>query len=97
MKFLVIAQMSTETTNKAMKDPNFMQTFEDYFNSVKAEAVYLGEVNGGRGMYFVVDVPSVDMMAAIGEPLFQNYDAKVEFKPVMGLEDVKKAMQTLQK
>ena len=26
-----------------------------------------------------------------GEPLFQNYNAKVEFKPVTTLEDVKKA------
>ncbi len=97
MRFLVIAHMSTEAGNKAVKDPNMAKNLEDYVNSVKAEAAYFTEVNGERSMFFVVDMQSADMMVAISEPLYQTFNARVEVKPVMTLEDVKKGMQTLAK
>lgn len=97
MRFLVIAHMPTEAGNKAVKDPNMMKNLEDYVNNVKAEAAYFTEVNGERSMFFVVDMQSADMMTVMSEPLYQAFNARVEVKPVMVLEDVKKGMQALSK
>jgi hypothetical protein len=97
MRFLVIAHMPTEAGNKAIKDPNMAKNLEDYVNSVKAEAAYFTEVDGERSFFFVVDMQSADMMVATCEPLFQVFNARVEVKLVMTLEDVKKGMQTLSK
>ena len=97
MRFLVIVHMPTEAGNKVLKDPNFMQTLEDYFSSVKPEAVYFGEHDGERTVFMILDVGSADMMVAIAEPLFNLVNARVDFEPVMVLEDIKKGMQALQK
>ncbi|WP_455367373.1 hypothetical protein [[Eubacterium] cellulosolvens] len=97
MRFLVIVHIPTEAGNKAMKDPNFIQKFEDYFNSVKPEAVYFGEDDGERTVYMVLDIGSADMMVTVAEPLFNLVNARVDIEPVMVLEDIKKGMQALQK
>lgn len=95
MRFLVIARVPTEAGNQMMKDPNGIKNIENYLNKVKPEAAYFSEENGEKTFYIVVDVPNVDMIPAIGEPLFQ-LGARVELHPAMVLDDVKKAMQRLQ-
>jgi hypothetical protein len=46
-------------------------------------------------MAFIISIERADMIPAIAEPLFQDMGAKVEFHPVMLLEDVKKAIENL--
>jgi hypothetical protein len=43
-------------------------------------------------MAFIVNMESADMIPNIAEPLFQDMGAKVEFHPVMLLDDLKKAL-----
>ncbi len=95
MRFLIKASIPTEAGNNMVKDPNFMANLEKYISTVKAEAAYFYEYDGDRTFLFVVDMPSADMIPVIAEPLFQNYHAKVEFKPTMVLADLKKAIQNL--
>ena len=57
---------------------------------VKAENAYFFEAGGDRTMVFVVNMDSTDQMALIAEPLFMM-GAKVEFHPVMLIDDLKKA------
>jgi hypothetical protein len=47
-------------------------------------------------MVFVLDLPSPDMIPAIAEPLFQGYEANVEIHPAMNLNDLKKAISSMQ-
>lgn len=51
MRFLLKAQIPTEIGNKMVQDPDLVKKFEDYINSVKAEAAYFGPNNGHRGLY----------------------------------------------
>jgi hypothetical protein len=97
LRFLVIAHIQTEAFNKAMKDDPDKATknLEDYLNNVKAEAVYFTEDEGDRAIYFIVDMQTVDMMPIICEPLFQGFNARIELKPVMVLEDVKKGVHAI--
>lgn len=93
MRFLVRAQIPTEAGNKMVKNPKFIQNIEDYIKKVNAEAAYFFEAGGDRTFAFIVNMDSTDVMASIAEPLFQDYGAKVEFHPVMVLEDLKKALE----
>ena len=92
MRFLVRAQISTDTGNRMIKNPQFMQNLEDYIKKVNAEASYFFEAGGDRTFVFIVNLESSDMIPSVAEPLFQDFGAKVEFHPVMVLEDLKKAL-----
>ncbi len=47
-------------------------------------------------MVLVLDLQSPDMIPAIAEPLFQGYEANVEIHPAMNLDDLKKAISSMQ-
>jgi hypothetical protein len=84
--------MPTEAGNKAVKNPKFLQDIEGFIKKVNAEAAYFFEAGGDRTMAFIVNMESADMIPSIAEPLFQDMGAKVEFHPVMLLDDLKKAL-----
>lgn len=92
MRVLVRAMIPTSAGNKMVKDPNFLKNVEDYIQKFNCEASYFLEVNGNRTMVLVLDLPSTDMIPAVAEPLFQNFEANVEIHPAMNLDDLKKAI-----
>jgi hypothetical protein len=96
MRVLVRAMIPTMAGNKTVKDPNFLKHLQDYIQKFNCEASYFLEVNGNRTMVFVLDLPSQDMIPAIAEPLFQNFEANVEIHPAMNLDDLKKAISNIQ-
>jgi hypothetical protein len=91
MRVLVRAMIPTSAGNKIIKDPNMVKNLEDYIRKFNCEAAYFTAMNGMRTMVFVLDLSSPDMIPAMAEPLFQEYDANVEIHPAMNLDDVKKA------
>ncbi|MGQ0795764.1 MAG: hypothetical protein ACT4N5_06250 [Nitrosopumilaceae archaeon] len=95
MRFIIRAQIPAEAGNRMVKDPNFISDMEKYISNVKAEAVYFFEAGGDRTVVFIADISSADMIPSIAEPLFQKYSAKVEFHPVMVLDDLKKALSKM--
>jgi len=95
MRFLLRCKIPTEAGNKLVRDPNFGKMLEDYITRVKPEAVYMVEDGGDRGMIFVVDIPSADMLPIVTEPLWQGFNAKVEIRPAMVPDDLKKALPKL--
>ncbi|MGA9318402.1 MAG: hypothetical protein WBV84_10130 [Nitrososphaeraceae archaeon] len=60
-----------------VKDPNFLQTTEDFTKKFNFEAEYFTEVNGNRTMVLDLGLPSPDMIPEITEPLFQGFDTIV--------------------
>jgi hypothetical protein len=90
MRFVIRAQIPTEAGNKMMQNPNGIADIEKYMQKVKAETAYFFEAGGERTMVFIINMDGADQMAVIAEPLFMM-GAKVEFHPVMLIEDLKKA------
>ena len=93
MRFLVRVTLPVEGGNKMIKDPKGIQKLEAYYKKIKAEAAYFYEQNGERTMAFIVDLPSAQIIPSIAEPMFQEFNAKVEFHPVMVLADLKKGIK----
>lgn len=95
MRFVVRAVIPTEAGNRMVKDPNFIANMENYVKATKAEQAYFLELNGDRTAVFVMDLPSVDRIPAVAEPLFM-LGAKVELHPAMTLDDLKKGIASAQ-
>jgi len=76
-----------------IQDPNGFKALENYISKVKPEAVYFTEDGGDRTVLFIVDLASAEMIPVIAEPLFNGTNAKVEFHPVMNLDEVKRGIQ----
>jgi hypothetical protein len=95
LRVLIRAMIPTTAGNKMVKEPNFLKNLQDYVKKFNCEASYFLEVNGNRTMVFVLDLPSPDMIPAIAEPLFQNFEANVEIHPSMNLNDLEKAVSNI--
>ena len=93
MKFLLRMHMPTEYGNKMLQDPNFPKKLEGLLNQIKPEAVYFAPVEGERGIYMIVNLPSADMIAGVAEPIWTTLNGKLDFTPVMELSDLQKGLQ----
>ena len=93
MKFLLRLHMPTEHGNKLLQDPNFLKKMEGLLNQIKPEAVYFAPIEGERGIYMVVNIPSADMIAGISEPLWMTLNCKLDLTPLMELSDLQKGLQ----
>ena len=97
MRFVVRCIIPTEAGNKALANPaGFIATIENFMKANKVENAHFMEINGDRTAVFVLDIQTVDRIPSIAEPLFQM-GAKVEFHPVMTLDDLKKGIQSIPK
>lgn len=96
MRFAIRVTIPTEVGNKIVKDPNFIPNIEKFIKENNVEAAYFYEAGGDRSTTYILDLPSADKIPVIAEPLFQM-GAKVQFHPVMLLDDLKKAIQSLPK
>lgn len=76
-----------------LQDPNFPQKLESVLKQVKPEATYFTSIEGERGIYMIVNLPSADMIATISEPLWMTFNCKLDFTPVMELSDLQKGLQ----
>ena len=97
MRFLVRVHLPVEEGNKMVKDPKGVKKLEAYYKKIRAEAAYFYEDKGERTMAFIVDLPGAHMIPMIAEPMFQEFNAKVEFHPVMILEDLKRGFSIMNK
>ena len=92
MRFLVRIKFPVEEGNKMVKDPKFIQKLEEYYKKINAEAAYFYPQDGVRTAAYIIEMSSVDKIPEIAEPMFQEYNAKVEFHPVMNFDDLKKGL-----
>src|SRR5437870_1778751 len=88
MRFIIRAQLPTEVGNRMMENADSLKELEGYIKNINAENAYFFEANGDRTMVFIANMERADQMAMIAEPLF-TMGAKVEFHPVMVLEELK--------
>lgn len=92
MKFLLQANIPTESGNLMIQDPNLLSKLERYTKKVKAESTYFFEAHGNRVASFIVDIQSEDQIPFFLEPLYSGMGAHVELHPIMSLEDLKKGI-----
>ena len=94
MRTLMKAEFPVEAANRAFDkiEPLLKKMFED----LKPEAAYFYAGNGTRTAMWVIDMKSPSDIPVIAEPLFQQFNAKVEFFPVMNAEDLREGLKRVQ-
>jgi hypothetical protein len=91
MRVLMNVRIPHAEFNAAVKDGSVGSKLNRILESIKPEAVYFTEQDGQRGAVIVVDMPDPSKIPALAEPWFLTFNADVQFRVAMTLEDLKKA------
>ena len=91
MRMLLTVKFPHEPFNAAVRDGSINQKMKAILDDTQPEAVYFTEMDGYRGAVMIVDVADPSQVPALSEPWFLTFDADVQFRIVMGPDDLKKA------
>ena len=91
MRFIMHVLCPPEKFNKAVLDGSAGPKIGRMLEEMKPEGAYFAAEHGQRGGFFVVNLASNADMPRVAEPWFLNFDASVEFLPVMTPEDLQKS------
>ncbi|GAA4063056.1 DUF3303 family protein [Streptomyces shaanxiensis] len=95
MRVLLQAHLDTEKTNEVIRSGKMPQVMQEIMEAFKPEASYFSPDNGVRTMFMVFDMQDSSQLPPLTEPLFEKFDAKVDYTPVMNLEDLQKGLSQL--
>ncbi len=91
MRFMMHIVLPVEKFNEALRNGSAAKTMATILEQTKPEAAYFTSKDGKRGGYLVVDIDNVAKIPALAEPWFLNFNATVEFMPVMLPQDLQQA------
>ncbi len=97
MRTLLKVVCDTAASNKALMDGTLAQIIQSTMEKIQPEASYFGTSEGFRSCFAVFDLKDPSDMPSIAEPLFLKLGGKVEFMPVMNIEDLQKGLEKFQK
>src|SRR5688500_4062784 len=92
MRTMLTATLDVNASNKAFLDGSLPKIVEKVMAMTKPEAAYFTTVNGCRACILVFDMKDASQIPAIAEPFFLNFNAKVEFSPVMNVEELQRGV-----
>ena len=91
MLFMMQVSFPLEKFNRAMAEGTAGLKLKRILEDIKPEAVYFAAKEGKRGGFILVNVEKSPDFPKMAEPWFLNFDAQVEFTPVMTPEDLQKS------
>jgi len=80
-----------EPFNTAVRRGTAGATIGKIVEEIKPELIYFTEQDGHRGAMMIVDVPEPSAVPALAEPWFLAFNADVQFRIAMSLEDLGKS------
>lgn len=95
MRTMIRWTVPAEQGNKTIESGAMQKSIESMLRDLKPEAAYFLANDGKRGGMMVFDMADSSQIPQIAEPLFQTFNAEVEFIPVMNPEDLQKAFSKL--
>lgn len=88
MRFCLKVQIPVEAGNDAIVNGKVEPTLKELLDRLQPEAVYFITLDGGRGMEVFFDMKEPSQIPTIVEPLFQQFNARIELLPAMNLDDL---------
>ncbi|KUL22084.1 hypothetical protein [Streptomyces regalis] len=95
MRVLLKANLDTEKSNDLIRSGKMPQVVQELLERIKPEASYFTVDQGQRTMLLVFDMQDSSQMPPLAEGLFLQLDAKVDYTPVMNLDDLQKGLSQL--
>ena len=97
MRTMLRISMSTEASNRALKEGLIPKLVQQTLETIKPEASYFTADGGQRTVYFFFDMRESSQMPQIAEPWFAATNALVEFQPVMSAEELRAGLEKIGK
>ena len=94
MRTMLWATLDVKASNEALLNGMLTKVMQEVMQMLKPESAYFGTLNGCRSCILVFDLKDPSDIPMIAEPFFLNFNAKVEFMPVMNAEDLQKGLAT---
>ena len=91
MRMLLNVKIPHQQFNNAVRDGSAESKLNAILEASKPEAVYFTEQDGHRSAILIVDLPDPSKIPALAEPWFLAFEADVELRTVMTLDDLKRA------
>ena len=91
MRVLMKVTMPHGKFNEAARDGTVEAKMKRILGELKPEAAYFTEFDGRRTGLLIVHLAEASEIPALAEPWFQQFEADVEFHPVMLPEDLERA------
>lgn len=95
MRTLLKATLDVVASNKAVLDGSLPRIMKTTIDKLKPEACYFLATDGCRSCLMVFDLKDPSEIPSIAEPFFMNFNAKVEFCPVMNADDLQKGLAAI--
>jgi len=98
MRMLLRVSIPVEAGNAAAKAGTLGTTVEKIVADLKPEAAYFfADDDGQRSCSIVFDMKDPSEIPAVAEPWFLAFNAGVSLRPIMNLQDLAKAGQSINK
>jgi len=81
-----------ETGNAAIRNGRLPQQMQEILGRIRPEAAYFTTDKGLRTCYLFIDMKDQTDIPSLAEAFFLEFNASVEFMPVMNAEDLQKAL-----
>jgi len=92
MRTLLKATLDVKASNKAILNGSLSKVVEMVMGMIRPESAYFMTIDGCRSCMMFFDLKDPSMIPSIAEPFFLNFNAKVEFFPVMNADDLQKGI-----
>jgi len=95
VRTLMRVTIPVEAGNTAVKSGRLPKVMNEQLARLKPEAAYFLADKGLRTAYLVVDLKDASEIPSLAEPFFMEFNASVEFIPVMNADDLKKGLSQI--
>ncbi|MBK7869200.1 MAG: hypothetical protein IPJ74_00250 [Saprospiraceae bacterium] len=92
MRTLLKFSLDVQAANKAIASGSLPKIMENLMGQTKPEAAYFTAVDNTRTVFIFFDMQDSSQIPQIAEPLFQEFNAKVSFYPVMNQQELEKGL-----
>lgn len=92
MRTMMRVSIPVEAGNAAIKNGRLQQAMQEILGRIRPEAAYFTADHGLRTCYLFIDMKDQTDIPTLAEPFFLEFNASVEFMPVMNAEDLQKAL-----
>jgi len=93
MRTMLKSSLPVERGNEVISDGTLARVLQELLGQLKPEAAYFYTDNGKRSFIVVFDLSDPSQIPAIAEPLFLQFNAAVDFIPVMNQDDLMRGVK----